>query len=314
MIISVDMGKYKTKSVSEKGRVEFLTRVARTEETEITNGGHIIEFKGERYLINDTVKNIASFDPSKKTIEHKMAMFLAISKHIEDFADVSLAVGIPIEHWLNKQTRDDYRNFLTENETVEILVNKELKKFFIKDITILPESVGAIYTNPSQYKNQLVAVLDIGNLNINGAIFDNRKPYDDFSFTNDKGVSNLIKIVGKQLGGEYTTKKIQDIQIPTIIRDGLFHNGKRLEEADKIIRKAVDDYLTDIILDCKSNNFDLSSYKYVVIIGGGAKLLEKYIKEDDYIPHATILDDAEFANAIGFYNLGRALYSKKQEV
>lgn len=317
MIIGIDMGKYATKSVSQNGKKQFLTRVALTEETRPTDGGYVLEFQGKKYMINDNIEKY-SFDTSKQTIEHKIAMYLAISQHINVVDEIELAVGMPITLWHDKQTRDEYKEYLSQDRIVDIVVNGQAKTFTIKNITIVPETVGGIYAHIGRFDEDLIGVLDIGNLNINGCIYDKRRPYKNSAFCTNDGASILKNEISKALNSKYSkyNVNVQDFEVPHIINKGFYLNMDgtftRVNEADKIIEDIMFEHIDKIINDMKKRQWNTASLN-IVCIGGGSKLLRKHltVKLPQTNSENNWIEQPEFANALGFYNLARALYKNR---
>ena len=87
-----------------------------------------------------------------------------------------------------------------------------------------------------------------------------------------------------------------------IIENGLTIYGEK--QNTSIVNDCINIYIKDIVNKLKLE-YSLSTHN-LLCVGGGSKTLFKYIKKE--IPHAGIVEDPLFSNAIGFARIGEAFW------
>ena len=109
-LVKVDPGKYAVKA--ECGDKKFYTKsLIDKVENVATESGYKIKFFNQEYVIGDESIPF-DYDFEKHKIETKILVNLAISKLVEDGDKVNLVVGMPIEHWLDRDRRAKYEQFI----------------------------------------------------------------------------------------------------------------------------------------------------------------------------------------------------------
>lgn len=312
LYIAIDAGKDSTKYVYQNEfnlqRNMFRTKVQNIENlgVDVENNTFTVEFNGKKYLIGDMVnENKLSFDLTKQTIEHKLAVYLAISKVITKYPalKIKIAVGAPLSIYKNKKLKDNYRNYILNDGFVSMKVNEESIRFNIDDVLVLPESIGPIYSNLNDYRNCRVTVIDIGGLNTNICRFNNLVPDISTMLVANKGGNILKSKIADTLTKEYGTL-IYKSDVEQILKDGgiLYLNGTPQNESIELIIGIMKEHLNDIINFSKQNELDILGSNGKVIFSGGGSLLLKNIIKETY-PHALISSDAQFVNAMSFYKI-----------
>lgn len=320
LYIAIDAGKDSTKycystdntilKYSFKTKVQQVTNLG----VDIDRNNSVLEIDNKLFLIGDMVSdNRFSFDVSKTTIQHKVAIYLAIAKVLEKTGavNVKIAVGVPLNIYKNAKLKDEYRNYILNNGFVSIKVNGIVVRFVIEDVLVLPESIGPIYNNLSDFKNIRATVIDIGGLNSNICQYTSLVPQVEKMLTANKGANILKNKIAETLGKEYGIILSQD-DIEEILKDKgiLYFNGLAKEGSKEIISNVMKNHLEDIVNFSKSNEFNIfSSNGKVVFCGGGSLLLQDIIRQT--YPSAIISTDAQFSNVLAFF---KVLMIKNQSI
>lgn len=301
--IVVDSGKYGTKAIGrdsngEIQRVYFQTKMDKTEET-ITNadGTYAIEINGERFLLGKLASQ-NDFDTSKALELHKNAIYTAIHQLVNDKDEVSLVVGCPISVFTEKENREEYEEFLKEEEVVEITVNEIRKSFKIVSVNTLPESSGYIFKHMHNYLGKMVAVVDIGGLNANCCIYEGVDMLPDTDFTYNLGVNVLRKGLKKRLNKKFLSN-LSDKQTEEAMKERQIRVNP--EKSQKVINEFFMEHVAKLREAMKENQWDIANLEFV-FVGGGSLLLTEEIKAI-FGDEVTISEDAVWDNAEGYAEL-----------
>lgn len=314
-VITVDPGKYATKSVTGMDgngkRVCFRTKTFKLREgvdLDIQGNSFKVRFDGETYVVGDQGEEV-SYSVNKATTNHKLATYTAITQLLGDNDSVKLVLGCPTSIYKNKDMKEDYKNYILNDGLVNITVNGRDYSFKIENILILPEGYGIVFLEPELFKNNRVAVIDLGGLNFNFAVYDNLIPEISSMFTSNLGSNELettlINELNIKYGMSFTTSDIQHI----IKQGGVKVRGEIDKESSRIINTTLEQYMVRLLQEAKKHNFNLELMD-TVFVGGTSLFLEKKIKE--HLPHAIIPKNPQWANVIGFHKFGRLKYEREQ--
>ena len=347
--MAIDSGKYATKhAVYEETSKEVLKHKFRTkispgtmDDDEIEPGTFIAQIDGVCYKVGNGATQEAELETTKMTEIHRICTLAAIayyaSPNEEDL--IHVAVGIPLSDYEDRNKKLEYKKYILpelkynekkSNETgkmtydpskvIEVTLKLSgdevpiTKRFRIASKMICPESSGVLYLDPTRFKDGTTAVLDIGNLNINGSCW-NAFEYDKkSSITDELGGSILISGLSKKLSTEFsrcdTTYTARVLLKPLEERKLVpIRPNKEIEEKS---RRMIHDYLFEhvkaIKRECDSKHWSLD-FMQIACIGGTAKLLANELREvfgdQIYIP-----DSPEYSNVLGFLKL---LYAKRTQ-
>lgn len=311
-LIAVDAGKDSTKFIFNDGlglqRSIFRTKVQKVENfgVDIQKNTFLVDYNGESYLIGDMVgENKLNFDLTKKSIEHKLAIYVAIAKVLKKVESnkVKIAIGAPLNIYKNAKLKDEYREYIFNKGHVNIKLNKEIINFEINDVLVLPEAIGPIYTTMNEYKNTKTTIIDIGGLNTNICRFNNLVPDINSMLVANKGGNILKSKIADALTEKYGII-IYKGDVEEILKDNgiVYLNGKPQNDSKSLIEKIMKEHLLDIINFAKQNELDiLSTNGKVVFTGGGSLLLKETIQKT--YSHAKFSNDAQFLNALAFYKV-----------
>ena len=300
-LVKVDPGKYAVKA--ECGDKKFYTKsLIDKVENVATESGYKVKFFNQEYVIGDDSIPF-DYDFEKHKIETKILVNLAISKLVEEGDKVNLVVGMPIEHWLDRDRRAKYEQFIASKSQMS-LVEREvdtLMNFKINKVVAVPESIGHVARN-KKYKNRTVGILDCGGANFQGAIYKNGLPLRDSCFTLNEGGYFYLNSIKKAINSKFKLN-YQDYQIPELIEFG--SNRKDKEEIANEITRMTKLHLNKVIRECRARNWNLDDMD-IIVVGGGSNYFKSIIC--DLLPNTTISDDAIWDNVRGFGVLGEAVF------
>ena len=324
--IAIDCGKYATKvatyNTEEKtvNKFSFRTKTSTGDfaDDALEHNTFIIQIGDLVYKIGNGAMDEAELETSKATDIHKNCTLAAIAMSIpatKESIPVNVAVGIPAKEWCVIEKRQQLKEYLLPDGDITIKIKTksdkpvEEKHFHIVSKYIFAESVGALFLDKmEEYVDCSVGVIDIGNLNINGTIWDDFEISKKDTITDELGGNILIAGLTQELSAEFSRCSESYIaKILTLPPDQrkLVRNGIRDEELEKGSKKMIDTYLLQHVkkirrrLDSKSWPLD---FMPLCFIGGTSKLLANEIYsvfgERVYIP-----DNPEYANVLGFLRL-----------
>lgn len=316
LAIAVDSGKHTTKSVcSINGtlhKIQFRTKLQEIQNLgiDITANSHIIEFEGKTYLIGDMVaENKTSYDITKHSMEHLLCIYLAIAKFIEKVStknigipNIRLAVNVPLNIYKNAIFKDDYEQFIqNQQRAISLRVNGRAFIFRIEKVILLPEGTGPIYTKIGDFKTKRSLIVDIGGLNVNYCSFNGLVPLLDTMVISNSGISILRSKIAEKLTSRYGIS-VSDEDVEQILKDGyyLYANGTKQEDSKEIIEDLITAHVTELLNYAKSRGLSFNNTT-VVFCGGGSLLLKEEILKQ--YPSAIIEQDGQFSNVLSFYKI-----------
>lgn len=313
-IISVDPGKFATKALTGKiddnQRISFRTKTLKLRDgidLDIQGESYKVKFDNNNYIVGDQGEEV-NYSVDKATENHRIATYTAISQLLNGEENINLVLGCPTSIYKNKKLRDNYKNYVLGNGITKINVNGENIFFNINNILVLPEGYGIVFLKPEIFKDNRVAVVDLGGLNMNFAIYNNLIPEVSSMFTTNSGSNDLetglINDLNVKYGNSFTTSDIQQI----IRQGGVKVRGQIDRSSTDIINTTLEQYMLKIIQEIKKNNFNLELMD-VVFVGGTSLFMKSKIKE--HLPHAIIPNKPQWANVVGFHKLGVLKYAKE---
>lgn len=312
--IAVDSGKSSSKAVfRDEGviqRIKFPTRVEQVTEfgAEISPGSYLVEFAGKSYLIGSMLdEGRSNFDLSKNTEQHRLCIYLAITrlllktKRSIAFADITLALNIPLLLYKNDSQKKAYHDFVHNNgEPVGIIVNGKSFVFRISQILLLPEGLGSVYTELNEFRNKKAVIIDFGSLNVNYLEFNNLVPNYDKMLTADLGTNILRSKIADSLTTKYGLS-VCDSDVERLFMDKyLVIDGVKQEGSKAVIEGIIQKHVKEIFSYAKSRKLSFNNAT-ICMSGGGCILFREFLQTE--FAAAVFVADAQFANALSFLRI-----------
>ena len=314
--IAIDCGKHTTKAISKvngcMSSIKFRTKVQ-----EVTNFGGDISYNNylvsdnkNTFLIGDMVgESSTNYNLSKQTESFRQCTYLAICLLLEklhlpvaDITNINLAINMPLTLYKNEQHKNNLKEFIVNNsKTIEFTVNHKVYRFIIKNIVVLPEALGPIYTKMNEFREKRVTVIDIGSLNVSYTNYNNLTPQLDSMISSNSGTNILRAQIAETLSSKYNTH-VSDSDIEYLLKQDKFFylDGAKQLESKVIIEQLIDQHTHNIFNFAKSRGYTFNNAD-LVFCGGGTLLLKDAILKA--YPMALIEEDSQFTNVRSFYKI-----------
>lgn len=340
-IVAVDSGKHLTKAVRiENGeyvnRFSIDTKIIETlEDVSNSPSSFAVRLNGKNYLVGDQSAEYNAVT-SKAQDVHKYATYLAVSRMVENEDSVMLVVGCPINLYANRQKREDYIRFMLNlpedhsaageelkdvKSVIELVVNGNPFTFTINRLLVVPETAGFLVKFEEDFLGRDVAVVDIGGLNVNGAVYQTVTNYNgndkvdllqmvgDSSFTLEDGGNIFANNLQDVLNKEYDAG-ISSMQMRRIIQQGYIRMDK--EGSAELIKMHKRNFFSAIKQRMQGRKWSTKTLDFV-FVGGGSLLFKEDILADPDFSEAIISDTAQWDNVEGFALVGEDLAISAEE-
>lgn len=314
--VAMDCGKHTTKAISKINgcisSIKFRTKVQ-----EVSNFGGDISYNN--YLINDGTKSYligdmvseatTNYNLSKQTDSFRQCTYLSICLLLEklhfpiaDVTNINLAINMPLTLYKNEQHKNSLKEFIVnDNKAIEFTVNDKVYHFTIKNIVVLPEALGPIYTKMNEFREKRVTVIDIGSLNVSYTNYNNLTPQLDSMISSNSGTNMLRAQIAETLSSKYNIH-VSDSDVEYLLQQDKFFylDGTKQLESKVIIEQLIDQHTHSIFNFAKSRGYTFNNAD-LVFCGGGALLLKEAILKT--YPMALIEEDSQFTNVCSFYKI-----------
>lgn len=264
-------------------------------------GGRKLKIDGSSYYVGDgngTVElNKIDSDVTK------VCLFYALGKSRIDANGVKLVTGLPIAQY--QKHKDEFKKMLLDNRYKTIAVDDSPeKRIYIDDVKIYPQGAGALY---GQNVTTDAIVVDIGGRTVDIAYFsitDNIRKLEK-SGTLYSGTLALYSEIASTVNARYDLS-LNENEAQRILTQGLTING---ESQDVLFLKPVlSDHIKNICEHIRVNY--PANTTPIYLCGGGALLLQKVFEQQ--FKNIKMLENSQFANALGFKRVGEAIWQKNQ--
>lgn len=255
---------------------------------EMTVGGE----KGEMDMEND--KYMRDF--------HDILLFTGISSMApkeKTKVKVNIVTGMPVEYYLNKDNRKEYKNKLKNMGTKEIEVDENKKEISIDVVSIFPQS-AVVWNDTNKYRNCRTLVGDIGAGTFDISVWDGLNLVDGKSF--EKGIyKSFFRDLATELNSKYGTNyNPQDLDI-TYQKDFVYDKSRNKVDITKAKTDYLNSYFRDLV-NTMNSFYKISDVDELIITGGGSCLVK-----DLYLKNSNIAIEADQSiNSKVYYKVGEA--------
>lgn len=292
MRISVDVGFNSTKIKAGEDFLNFLSTI-KEKNNELEVSKHTLKFEDKEYLIGLSDGTFSTDNNRSKDPIFKLLLLYSIGKSITGSIDenVRVVTGLPMQFFKHYKT-----NLTNEfvNKTFNVIIDGVKKSFTITQMVIFPQSAGIFLIDKDIIKRDTI-VIDIGGGTVDASYFNGGQWKDGKTYS--LGVNSMYDELLQELtkyGVNYTNR----FKAKEIIEAGtIFVDGEEIDvtkEIEKIFKKRTKEVITAV----KGGFQEAYKYSKIIFIGGGSKLLEKYIGKKN------IIDKAEFINVIVYDKVG----------
>lgn len=287
VIRGIDIGNFATKD-----------NLGNSFESRVSSVGNIIGNKYE-IVLNDELYYLGegSFDTEYRKIKKEtyLKLLFGILAMGSRETEVKLVLGLPLSQY--KADRSKLIELIMANPFLLGSINGKEVNYIITDVEVYPEGIAAI---SSDYEG---VVVDIGGRTTDCCLtyMENGRRKIENPISLPVGTLKLYSKLIDYINSRYCL----DLEINNarrIIKNGLIIEGKK-ENTDFIIN-VFKDYLEDLIRRLNVA-YSINSNNIYFTGGGSLELKRPIIKR---INHAIISNNAVFANAKGFYEVGCKLW------
>jgi len=320
---AIDCGKSECKYTANIGDTlllkKFRNSVIEIDDlgTEIALNSFNVEYEDRHFLIGDMVGDNTDYELSKQNHSHRLSIYLAITRLLEHaerskesiaFAQINLAVNIPLSLYKSQQKKTEFTEYLRNNgQLIAMNINGKPFTFRIQSILLLPEGLGNVYQNMDEYRDKRLLTIDIGSLNVNYLELSNLVPQYDKMAVSTHGINILRGKIAETLSSKYGTMIADDVVEQIFKEKYLYLDGVKQIESKDIVEKIIENHVQMIINYAKSRKISFSNTT-VVFVGGGSAHLKNYILQ---YPFAIIAPNAQYANVLSFLKVLEAKTSVK---
>lgn len=238
-------------------------------------GGNILEYNDNFYLIGEGHKD---FIADKTADEDFYILTLygigrELRRQGETEGNIHIAAGLPLTWWHNQHS--SFEKYLTKNEYVEFRLNDISYKVNITGATVLPQGYSAVYDHLSEMTGDNM-IVDIGNGTINLMRVKNKKAIEDSSHTEGLGVNQCVIGMMNDVNN-FGAVSVDESVIEDFIKTG---NAEVSEKYIPVMQRAAENYCSRVFSMLRKYGYDKDFMK-LYIVGGGARVIERFSPEND---------------------------------
>ncbi len=314
-VISIDAGKDNTKYDIDRvdGIKEYIfpTKVdeVRVEE-EPEEGTYIVLLNDKAYRVGENAVNPAPKSTTKMSIHHQVAAWTAIGLTCDSGDVVNAAIGCPLAVYENVNKRNEYKDFILPKGEIEIKIKTiqgtQSKKITIGKRMIAPEGSGLIYQDSDYFKERTVAIIDLGGLNFQAAIYEKGLLQHDKWINKNYGgrvfIDKLTSDINSEFGTDFDDKLIRSKLLSSNTNERFIRvegDTTSKERSMAFIDKKLEEYTKEIFSMCKEE-VGIDPLNMEVWLTGGTALLIKDYAIRFYGNEIHIPENPERVNAKGW--------------
>lgn len=313
--VSVDDGFRQIKGLDSTGKVIAFASIARSGFTlssmgkdDAGMGGY--ETNGRQYTVDQDIDGEDTrFDDYAISDINRVLVHHLLHKADLGGKKVFLATGLPFQVYFNDDNtinQDLIENKRTNLKTEVRSLNGEDSPVIVEQIVFaqgLAACIDFVTDDNGNYRKDFdrsvpIAVVDIGGGTTDVVtLLGGEKVDHSMSGTGQIGIGDVYDHIAAALKSEFKVGKIRLVTIENAVRTGKIRFRGQEHDISKFIQAAVDEVAPQIIREVKRHIGDAAEMGQVLLVGGGALLMEKALR--DVYPHTVVPANPEFANARG---------------
>lgn len=319
MNIGLDIGYSATKAVSGTRRIAFPSAVGTPERPRFSLGENhaIILVYPERVQVGEAAVQQSRFlkrREDRRWIESDewYTLFLAALTELTDatVAELRIVTGLPVAFFDDRKT---LRNRLLGEHRVQ-REGRRAQVLRVVDCHVIPQPFGTLLAATLDDRGRIadpalaggiVGVLDIGGKTTNLLAVNRLAEIRRETASVNVGAWDAVRAVREWLSEHCPDLDLRDHQVvEAIIARQVRYYGKPVDLSEAI--DAALEPLADQVIAAASQLWNgAAGLDAILVGGGGALLLGPYIQR--HFRHARIVQDAVFANALGFWRFCQRL-------
>lgn len=206
---------------------------------------------------------------------------------------VNLPVGLPPKHYGSLYQK--FEKYLYRDDIHDVIYHGKTYSICISDVMAFPQDYAAAMTIFSRLKEYVkVVVIDVGGFTLDYLLLRNGQPDLGICDSLDNGVIKLYNSIASRISSEY------DVLLEETDMDYIIQNKPTdyPEEVIHTVQEMAQMFTEDFLGSLRERGLDLKT-GCVVFAGGGALLLEKYIRQSRKVGSSIFIPDLQ-ANAKGY--------------
>lgn len=347
-IVSVDVGYGYVKALSssgkrcifpsvvgsgrERGLANFLKNKNTTDYEKDLSEIHI-KIDGNHFYVGEMALKNSSDSSRVFERERYNHVYTKILLHVAiqlvtspDTNEIILFTGLPLDYY-KTQVKQYKEKILEDSPEIEWISGNlpQKRKVNITDTEVFPQGMSAVWATITNHEGKpintelmnegnQIAIIDIGFRTTDVCVVEMKEgggflPLLPYSDTIDQGVVNLFENVKRHYQDKTGGSDISESKIQRILKNKyITYKGKRIdlskevEESHQVVANSITDQIFKLWKD-EADTFD-----QIFIVGGGSSVFSEYMQKNFDNRLKTIVD-CQYANAIGYYRIGKILLS-----
>lgn len=311
----VDLGYYQVKTYDGNKKNSFVSVVGSPDVSRIqtlsSNTDKIIEVEGKKYLVGQSAVEKSRLRTRREdrdwinSDEYMVLFYRALSAFTP--GKIEIITGLPNDFFSDAQSLKE------RLEGVHKFIYNEIPVQYDVKASVIMQPFGALASMAfddfgnvaDQAMFELTGIIDIGGKTTNILTASNFADISAQTISKDVGGWDIIRAVRAKMQVDFPKSNLSDHAIATAISAGEFYEFGKPVNITALLDNVLPTMAEDVIGKATSLWGSGATLNRVLVTGGGAEMIGKYIL--DAFPHAVIVDDPVFANAIGYFRYGKAV-------
>ena len=300
MIIGIDVGY----SFTKDSKKHIFPSKCTTNEPIITSEvssktkDNRINYNGQNYWIGAGEVNI-ELDKCNSLL-NKLCILNCL--YLNQVSRVKIVSGLPITQFKTK--KDEFKTAIKSLHNTTYFVNNLKYTAYIDDVYIFPQCISALYTMTNNI-NRNTVIVDIGSRTIDIAyiVTEHNNPKIVQYSTYYDGMYSLYSKIVKEINSKFSLT-LKSNSAESIILNGLTIRGhsQDLTFLQNVMKEHFNDVFNELLLNYPTDISD------IYLCGGGGELILNSFKKR--FPHALLINNAQFSNALGYEIIGRTYWKE----
>ena len=318
-VIGIDVGYGYTKIVTDNGNgmvtpLSFRSIVGTYEDGIQVEGlksvaKEIVTVSNQRFLVGDGALKHSSriLNGREKdwigSVAYRALLMHALQLAESNSVNLTIITGLPVSYY--RSDREKLINIIREiacNFCIDCnvkVIPQPLGSFF----NLLLNSNGTVATQT--LASEKVGVLDIGFYTTDLLTVSELEAVEKQMDSFENGISTSLEVIAKDIEDTYAMRP-SVYKAEQSVRQGYIKAFGVEKDIRLIAQQRLTELAQEITAKAKTIWKNAADIDRVILTGGGAALLKPYL---NLYQHATVIEDSQFANAMGYYKLGRRYQS-----
>ena len=298
IIIGIDHGYAAMKTV----HFSFPTGLVEYEHEPYTQKD-VLEYNGRYYVVGSGRQPLQR--DKTQTEDYYLLTLAAIAKELEHrgaehTASVHLAAGLPLTSF--GRDKKSFRSYLyRDGRAIPFRYEGQDYTVTIQEVSLFPQGYAAVLTQTELLDEPSVIVADIGGWTVDLMRLDNAVPNADTCRSLEWGMIRCLDGAREQVRRTMGLS-VTDAQIERVLSGLPCALDEKVRE---VIRQQGRTYTEHLLSAAMEAGFDLKAMP-VVMLGGGASVVTRYVREGDRLCRMIPLHDSRI-NAAGFERLAEQM-------